>query len=241
MKIVRFVPAVAVIGLLLLLIAGPGTRLEFWDFSFGFTLMRWALYAGGAAIVLGFVLALVPAVRKQHLGAMLLSIVLGAVTVSPILLQVQKARSLPFIHDVTTDTIDPPQFVAVAPLRADAPNPVEYGGEEIAQQQREGYPDLGPLRTDQPPETVFDAALEAVGAMGWAMVATEASEGRIEATETTFWFGFMDDVVIRIRAENGGSLVDVRSKSRVGGSDIGANAARIERYLDALARRLDQG
>jgi uncharacterized protein (DUF1499 family) len=199
------------------------------------------LYAGGAGIVLGFVLALVPRIRKQHLAAMLLSIFIGAMTITPILLQVQKARSLPFIHDVTTDTSNPPEFVAVVPLRADAPNPVEYGGEEIAERQREGYPDLGPLRVDQPPQAVFDPAVDAAEAMGWALVAAEASEGRIEATETTFWFGFKDDIVIRIRDDNGDSIVDVRSKSRVGGSDIGANAARIERYLEALEERLEQG
>ncbi|MEN1729279.1 MAG: DUF1499 domain-containing protein [Pseudomonadota bacterium] len=239
MKLLRLLPLVALIGLGMLLFAGPGARMELWDFRFGFTLMRWALYVGGASIVLGFILVLIPKVRKAQVGAMLLSIFIGAVTVTPILLQVQKARSLPFIHDITTDTANPPFFVDVAPLRADAPNPVEYGGEEIAEQQRAGYPDLGPLRVDQSPADAFDPAVAAAEAMGWEMVANVPEEGRIEATETTFWFGFKDDVVIRIQVDGSGSVIDVRSKSRVGGSDIGANAARIERYLEELSDRLE--
>ncbi|MEM9302082.1 MAG: DUF1499 domain-containing protein [Pseudomonadota bacterium] len=241
MKILRLLPMVAASGLLILLLAGPGSRLAFWDFAFGFKLMRLALYLGAGCIVLGFVLALLPKVRKNHLRAMLLSIAMGAAVVTPILLQVQKARSLPYIHDLTTDTADPPAFVDVVPLRADAPNPVAYGGEEIAAQQRKGYPELGPLRVVQAPESVFEPAVASAQAMGWEMVATQAGEGRIEATDTTFWFGFKDDVVIRIRGDRAGSVIDVRSKSRVGGSDIGANAARIERYLEELSRRLEGG
>jgi len=240
MKILRFLPLVALIGLLLLLMAGPGTRLGLWDFRGGFSLMRWALYLGGAGALVGVVAILIPSIRKQYLGAMLLSIAIGLMTVAPVALQVQKARSLPFIHDVTTDTVDPPQFVAVAPLRADAPNPVEYGGEEVAERQREGYPELGPLRVDHAPADVFAAAVDTAEAIDWEMVATVPAEGRIEATDTTFWFGFKDDVVIRVRAQDDGSIVDVRSKSRVGGSDIGANAARIEGYLEELSDRLER-
>ena len=241
MKILRLLPVVAAIGLALLLLAGPGSRMALWDFRFGFTLMRVALYVGAACTVLGIVLALVPKVRMEQLGAMLLSIFIGAATVTPILLQVKKARSLPYIHDLTTDTVNPPVFVDVAPLRADAPNPVEYGGDEIAAKQRAGYPDLGPLRVSKAPEAVFEPAVAAAEAMGWEIVATEPAEGRIEATETTFWFGFKDDVVIRIRPDGSGSIIDMRSKSRVGGSDIGANAARIERYLAELSGRLENG
>lgn len=239
MKIFRFLPVIAFIGLALLLIAGPGTRLGFWEFRDGFSLMRWALYLGGASVVLGIIAVLIPKVRKAHLGAVLLALGVGLFTVTPIALQVVKARTLPFIHDVTTDTVNPPAFVAVAPLRADAPNPVDYPGQETAELQRAGYPDIQTLTTTQPPSEVFDRALSAAEAMGWEIIAAVDADGRIEATETTFWFGFKDDVVIRIQPSNNGSAVDIRSKSRVGGSDIGANAARIERYLDELGDRLE--
>ncbi|MEI2422293.1 hypothetical protein V6O07_18575, partial [Arthrospira platensis SPKY2] len=76
-------------------------------------------------------------------------------------------RSLPFIHDITTDTARPPEFVAVVPLRADAPNPVEYPGEEVAAQQREAYPDIGPLRLEMSPSQAFERALATARRQGW--------------------------------------------------------------------------
>jgi len=146
----------------------------------------------------------------------------------------RQARSVPPIHDITTDTEQPPQFVAVLPLRADAPNATEYEGAEIARQQVEAYPDIATHRLPVPPDAAFTRALEAAREMGWEIVAAEPGEGRIEATDTTFWFGFKDDVVIRVAADGSGSKVDVRSVSRVGGSDVGANAKRIGDYLRRL-------
>jgi uncharacterized protein (DUF1499 family) len=109
-----------------------------------------------------------------------------------------------------------------------------YGGEKIALQQRGAYPDLQPMILKVAPPEAFDRALAAVREMGWELVAADAAAGRIEATDTTFWFGFKDDVVIRVRPADGGSRVDVRSLSRVGGGDAGTNAKRIRAYLDAL-------
>ena len=143
---------------------------------------------------------------------------------------------MPFIHDVTTDLENPPPFVAILPLRASAPNTAEYGGPEVAAQQRAGYPDLGPLTLQVPPEQAFSRALAAGRDMGWEIVANEPTEGRIEATATTLWFGFKDDVVVRVTPTNGGSRIDVRSVSRVGKSDVGANAERITAYLARIAR-----
>ena len=231
---------IAALAALMLLVAGPGTRLGIWEFGFGFTLMRWALYVGVAAAILGVVLAIIPKTRRGNLGGLLAAIVIGLGTAAVPYLWVQHARSdsVPRIHDITTNTVDPPAFIAIAPLREDAPNPVEYAGEETARQQREAYPDITPLQVDVYPAIVFEHALGAVERMGWELVDADEDEGRIEATDTTFWFGFKDDVVIRIRADNGGSIVDVRSKSRVGLSDVGANAARIRKYLDELEARL---
>ena len=128
---------------------------------------------------------------------------------------------------------DPPAFVAVLPLRADAPNPPDYDP-EIASEQREAYPDLGPIILNDPPAATFERALGAVEALGWELVADDAAAGRIEATDTTFWYGFKDDVVVRIRPDGSGSRVDVRSKSRVGRGDVGANAARIRTFRERL-------
>jgi uncharacterized protein (DUF1499 family) len=233
--------AVLVIALLsaaLLLLAGPGTRLELWDFRFGFTLMRWALYGGVAAAVLGVLGLLVPVTRRGGVPALVGAILIGVGTAAVPWTFVQKARSVPPIHDITTDTADPPRFVAIAPLRADAPNPLAYPGEETAAQQREAYPAVQTLRLDAWPAIAFEHALETARAQGWEIVEASEEEGRIEATATTFWFGFKDDVVIRVRGDDGGSAIDMRSKSRVGRSDVGANAARIQDYLQDLRDRV---
>ena len=107
----------------------------------------------------------------------------------------------------------------------------------MAALQREAYPDLQPLMLNVPPRQAFDRALATVREMGWDLVAADAAAGRIEATDTTFWMGFKDDVVIRVRATDGGSQIDVRSLSRVGGGDVGTNAKRIRAYLKALKAR----
>ena len=196
--------------------------------------MRIAFFAGLGGAAAALVLLVLPKTRAAGIPTLAFALLLGLATAYVPWNGVKTARSLPFIHDITTDTENPPPFVAILPLRADAPNPPEYAGEEVAAQQREGYPDLKPLTLSKPVGEAFEQALEAARGMGWVIVASEAGEGRIEATDTTFWFGFKDDVVIRIVEAAGGSRLDVRSKSRVGRSDVGANAARIRKFLSAL-------
>lgn len=145
---------------------------------------------------------------------------------------------MPPIHDITTDTQNPPEFVAIVPLRADAPNPVEYAGEETAKQQLKAYPELTTYEALVSPEQLFEAALEASKSMGWEMVESSKTDGRIEANATTTWFGFKDDVVIRIRPTEDGSELDIRSKSRVGRSDVGKNAERIREFMSELEAQL---
>jgi uncharacterized protein (DUF1499 family) len=123
-------------------------------------------------------------------------------------------------------------------LRADAANSAEYGGADIAVQQQQAYPDIQPLELNTPPSAVFNAALHAIRKLGWDIVAQNQQQGLIEATDTTFWFGFKDDVVIRITAQNSGSRVDIRSVSRVGRSDVGANAARIRAFIQELQKHI---
>jgi len=122
----------------------------------------------------------------------------------------------------------------VLPLREDAPNSAEYAGDSIAVLQRAAYPDVQPVQLTEAPGVAYTRALRAAESMGWTIVAADSLEGRIEATATTTWFGFKDDVVIRLRAEGAGTRLDVRSVSRVGRSDVGANAARIRAYVKAL-------
>ncbi len=225
---------IAIIAAAFLLAAGPGTRMQLWDFRFGFTMMRWAAYTGLAAAAVALVMLLLPRIRKRGIGGLAIALVLGLAVALVPWSGMKKARMLPPIHDISTDTKRPPEFVAVLPLRVDAPNPAEYGGPEIAAQQIGAYPDLQTFRMDAAPAQVLERAQEAARSLGWEIVAVDPASGRIEATDTTFWFGFKDDVVIRVEPDGTGSRVDVRSVSRVGGSDVGANTARIRAFLQAL-------
>jgi uncharacterized protein (DUF1499 family) len=222
----------AIASVALLLVSGPGARVGLWHFRTGLGFLRWILYGGIGAAVIGFVSAALGGARMVSLAAIVLGV--GALSV-PILFR-RTATALPRIHDITTDTQDPPRFDAVLPLRAGADNPPEYPGAEAAAQQQAAYPDVRPRVLADPPARAFERALAAVNGLGWSLVASQPEKGTIEATDTTFWYGFKDDVVIRIRPEGAGSRVDVRSKSRVGRSDIGANARRIRRFLDALGQ-----
>jgi uncharacterized protein (DUF1499 family) len=126
--------------------------------------------------------------------------------------------------------------VAILPLRRDASNPPGYGGEAIAAQQLKAYPDVRPLTLTVPPDAAFEKALRAAREAGWDIVESRPDQGRIEATDTTLWFGFKDDIVVRVTASDSGSRIDVRSVSRVGKSDIGTNATRIRNYLSRIQR-----
>lgn len=145
-----------------------------------------------------------------------------------------RGRGLPAIHDVTTDLDDPPQFVSVVALREDAPNTLVYEGAALAATQKAAYPDLQPLRLSSPVAEVLARSQALAHELGWQVVVVDPASGRLEATDTTSWFGFKDDVVIRLRPTDDGTLVDVRSVSRVGKGDLGANANRIRRFLARL-------
>ncbi len=236
MKPSRLILLLAAVGAVLLLVAGPGTRMRWWDFRTGFELMRWATFGGLAVAALAVVCLLVPRVRRGGAWPLVFALLIALGTAYFPLQGMRAARALPAIHDITTDTAQPPSFVAILPLRADAPNPSSYAGEEVAAQQRDAYPDLQPLRLQVGAAAAFEKALAAARAMGWEIVASDPAAGRIEATATTFWFGFKDDVVVRIKADGASaSIVDMRSLSRVGKSDVGANARRIRAYLRKLA------
>jgi hypothetical protein len=223
----------------LVLLAGPvGYRLGILPLRIALlTFLRWGAYGGIAAAVVSLTgLAVTMArPREARRGILLaaLSFLVGVALIGiPGRFRLGPPR--PPIHDITTDMQEPPEYVAVLPLRANAPNTTVYGGEKIAMQQREAYPDVRPLILSVPPPQAFESALATVREMGWDLVAADGAAGRIEATDTTFWYGFKDDVVIRVRPADGGSRIDVRSLSRIGGGDAGTNAKRVRGYLDAL-------
>ncbi|MGH7012650.1 MAG: DUF1499 domain-containing protein [Stellaceae bacterium] len=150
------------------------------------------------------------------------------------------AVTTPPIHDITTDTVNPPPFWAVLPSRAEEnANAVEYGGAAVAKLQQAFYPRIAPVTTTLPPRAAFAVALATAQAMpGWIDVIAEPEAWRIEASQESFWMRFTDDVSIRVSPSGAGSRIDVRSLSRQGRGDFGGNAARVTAYLDALKARL---
>ncbi len=233
----------SIVALSLAILAGLATatavlgyRLDWWDFGGAMGWLRWSLILALGGLLAGLV-TLVISYFRWHVSGLAsggVAILLALIVAWPMVDGIIKARSLPVIHDISTDLDEPPPFEAVLPLRGDAANPAQYPGVEVAAQQRQAWPELGPLITGTPPDSAFQAALETAADMRWEIVAADPQRGRIEAVDTTFWFGFKDDIVIRIRPDNGGSRIDVRSKSRVGRSDLGTNATRIKHFQRAL-------
>lgn len=243
------------ISLVIGLAASFGTRFHLWDFQTGLLkIFPFCLYFGLAGLALGVIwgaAALFGGAGKGGYGAVGLigSIAVLALPMYNIYL-VKVAHAIPSIHDISTDTEHPPEFVALAHNRPGAINPPDYDGPKLAedydgkkrttaQLQKVYYPDIKPVGVlGTTPQKLFQRALNAARAMGWHIAATVSSPdgGRIEASDTTFFFGFTDDVVIRVEPSGKmGARLDIRSKSRVGISDLGKNAARIRAYVKTLA------
>ena len=228
-------------ALFLVFIAGPSFRNGWLDLGQAFTLLRWGAYVGIASVplIIGYAIWRKP--EGRFTSALAISAVVGLFSFYLPFSQWQTAQSVPPIHDITTDLDNPPAFVAILPLRENAPNPAEYAGEETAKQQREAYPELQPLIVERPVADVFEAAQAVVEGQAWDLAGAEQlheGSARVKATDTSLWFGFKDDVVIRIQPHENGSRVDVRSKSRLGRSDVGANARRIELFMEKLQEEL---
>ena len=219
-----------------------------WDFRTGFTLLQiadtYAAWVSGAALLVAILVTVLAATfgtgNAAKLGALALAGSIAAGIAYYIPESHRPPAGTPGIHDVSTDTVDPPEYVAVMPLRGQTSNTTVYGGspnmtpQKLAELTTKGFPDLKTRHYDAPPAQVFERALAAVRSLGWDLVAAVPEDGRIEATDTTFWFRFKDDVVIRIRPEGTGSMLDARSLSRIGGGDAGTNARRLRRLLAIL-------
>jgi len=230
----------AVLGALAAGGAGPAYRFGLAGLGTAFMLLRWGAWLGAAAAVVG-ALGFVMTIGRARYAAWiaLLAFAVGSVSFAIPRQMREAAETVPPIHDITTDTDDPPQFQRIADLREDAPNSTSYGGEIIASQQHDAYPDIRPIRIPAAPDRAFAVALSVAHAMGWRVVNSDRNAGLIEAVATTSWFGFHDDVAVRVRANNGGSQVDIRSASRVGRSDLGKNAERVRAFMRRFRTRLN--
>ncbi|HLX82007.1 MAG TPA: DUF1499 domain-containing protein [Burkholderiales bacterium] len=229
----------ALVALALLAISPLGWHAGWWHFRFAFF---WLMpFSGYIALAAGVVCAIALGVGQSGLGGRGIAMAGTGIVLSLALAYVpwqysQTLKSVPRIHDITTDTGNPPAFVAALPARAaEKANSVAYEGPELAKQQKAAYPDIVPLKVALPPNEAFKRALDAATGMpGWAVVYSDPATGRIEANETSRWFRFVDDVVIRVAADGAGSRIDIRSESRQGRSDFGVNARRIRAYMEVL-------
>ena len=235
---------------LLTLASAAGIWLGMWDFRQGFTLLGAAnQYAGVIAytcsgLTLG-ILAGSLIIKSSNTTKVVSIAAIGSLIASlayyiPESFRQPEGVNYPPIHDISTDTESPPEFVAVLPLRIDAANTVVYGGsnnmtpERLSQLTAEAYPDLVSQYYAASVDEVFDRTLAAVDRLGWELVSATRSAGRIEATDTTLWVRFKDDIVIIIEAQGNQTLVNARSVSRVGTGDVGANAIRLRAFFALL-------
>lgn len=235
-------PIVMLSGLaavLLLLVTGVAYQKGAFDLAQAFSLLRIGALLGitGAGFSIFFILWQRP--QGANLVAIAVSALLGITAFYLPYRQLLLAQRLPAIHDITTDLNNPPAFVAIARVRTSLQNPVTYDGAETAALQRQFYPDIRTQVLMHGTDAVFAASMQVLEDLGWSIAEANAEQGRIEATVTSRWFGFKDDVAIRILPGAGGvSVVDIRSKSRVGITDFGANARHIRRFSAELTDAL---
>ncbi len=215
----------ALVSLVMLGLSGPGVRFQVWDYRVGLTVFGWAAYVAIAAAAFSVVALAIRKVRVRGMLMPMLALVLGlAVLYVPLEFR-REARAVPPINDITTDTDNPPRYMTTTR---------NYPGAEFARQQRAAYPDIGPVLVAAPPALAFKKAVAAAEAMGWEVVGSDAAAGTIEAVDTTKFFGFKDDIAVRVTPTADGSRIDIRSKSRVGRSDLGTNAQRVRAYAERL-------
>lgn len=224
------------LALLLLGLAPLGWRLGLWHYAISFVLIGLAgLLAIVGAVLAGIGLGFGRAALSWR-GAVLpfLAVLLGLGVLAAVA-QIVRDGAVP-IHDISTDLDNPPAFVAALPARqAEQAASETYAGAALARQQQGAYPDIAPTLLPAAPAQAFALALATAKAMpGWTITASDPEAGRIEASEASFWFGFVDDIVIRVTADGQSSRIDIRSLSRQGKGDLGVNARRVRAYMAAL-------
>lgn len=234
---------IAVAALVVLAVCVIGNRFELIHFGIAVRGLAVAALIGLVAVVVsaaGIVRTLVS--NRSGVRFAIAGLVLGLLVAAPVVQGIMAGAQVPGIHDITTDLDNPPQFDAVVALRGEGTNPLDRAEpENLAELQAQAYPDIATVEIGEQPGKVFEAAVETARDMGWTIVSMNPEAGLIEATATTRVMNFKDDVAIRVVERDGGAAVDMRSVSRVGISDLGANANRIRTFRDALKKKLAAG
>ena len=227
------------------LVAAVGSAADMWSFRAGLGALRYLFYAAIAGALLGLIGLILARRRARPMLANLLALVVALGFVLYLGSLVRTAKSVPAIHDVATDLEDLPRFSRLKVRADNLENIPDEGKPELKAMppedrwkalHRAHYGDIRTLRLDIPPAEAVRRAAALAADRGWQVALVD--EDGVEATATSTFFRFKDDVVVRVRpAPGGGSLVDMRSISRVGGSDVGMNAKRIRAFLADLRSR----
>ena len=230
-KWTRRIARATIVAAVLVLLAGPATRFGILPWKAGLGMFVVAAFLAG----IGALFSVVSLLRRRGGQVAVIAAAAGVAAFAVPMASVVTGRAVPPINDITTDPANPPVFVMItAAMRGADAVPLSYDP-SFAAQQTAAYPEVKPLIVASPPEDVYPKMLAAAEAMGWAIVSSDQASGRIEATATVPWWGFKDDIVVVMSPDGSGTRVDVRSKSRVGKSDLGVNAARIQEYLGKIA------
>ena len=244
-KLLNWFAVLSALGFPLALV---GFRLGLYEFGTSFKILNYSFYLAVAVLLVGLVLFFVH--RRSKPTSSRSAMIAVAISVIPIVglgSQVFVASSVPAIHNISTDIVDPPQFRAIVDLRGAGTNPLAYTIENgnLGEIQRNAYPDIKTITANIDIANAFDKAVFVAESLGWDIVnkniggktvnKNQANEGIIEATQTTTLWQFKDDIVIRLRSNSqtpDTTYIDLRSVSRIGQSDLGANAKRIQRFID---------
>lgn len=244
-------------------VAALGTKFGWWDWRTGLLtlIIGWGPGLLALALLVALIALAVTLFRRPRDGWRMAAIAALVPLIAFGYLGYVRSQSaaLPPIHDIATDPADPPTLSPelTAARAAAGANPIAdlsaplsaaeayrdprfaaVADRSIAELTRESYPDVVSLRVDRDPAAALAAAQAALADAGFAVTRTDAADGRIEAVAESFWFGFKDDVIVRVRPDGAGARIDLRSISRVGVSDLGANAKRIRALSAAISERL---
>jgi uncharacterized protein (DUF1499 family) len=237
-RIALFCLAIVLLTIIFHRIFGMGTLVAL-------NLFKLSFIGSGVVIVIG-VFSLVRIWQRGWRGGSnaLTGIVIALAILAWPLSIVPIAERYPRINDITTDLKNPPQFLLLAGKRPAGAKPVAHPGEAVARQQEEGYGRIAPMRVDRPATETLELARQALRKLRMTVEGVVAMDargngwGQVEAVDRTLVLGFYDDVVVRVTRIRGGSLVDIRSASRFGQSDLGRNAERIREVKAELAARV---
>lgn len=233
--LIAAIAAALTIGLMMF-----GARFGLWEPIVGFRLIRTYMNPIAYGVIcLGVAGLIYQLVTRNRSGAVKAGIgsLIGVGLLSPMIYgQIQPTVRLPPIHDIVTDTSNPPVFMVLNDSRAGAKNTLIYGGADVATLQNNAYPDIAPIQSTKSAPDAFSEALHVGKTMGWEIVAQDSNDLRFEASARTPIYRFVDDVVVVVTAAGSGSRIDIRSVSRIGRGDRGVNAARIREFIKAFKR-----